>query len=73
LEFLTDVTVTTLCSHRTVPPFGAAGGGAGATGENWAELPDGRQVALQGNDEIDLPAGSIFGLETPGGGGWGAG
>jgi 5-oxoprolinase (ATP-hydrolysing) len=73
LEFLTDVTVTTLCSHRTIPPFGAAGGGAGATGENWAELPDGRQVALQGNDEIDLPAGSIFGLATPGGGGWGAG
>ena len=71
LEFLTDVTVTTLCSHRTVPPFGAAGGGTGVTGENWAELPDGQQIALQGNDEIDLPAGSIFGLATPGGGGWG--
>jgi 5-oxoprolinase (ATP-hydrolysing) len=71
LEFLTDVTVTTLCSHRTVPPFGAAGGDTGVTGENWAELPDGRQIALQGNDEIDLPAGSIFGLATPGGGGWG--
>jgi N-methylhydantoinase B/oxoprolinase/acetone carboxylase alpha subunit len=43
------------------------------TGENWAELPDGQKVDLQGNDEIDLPAGSIFGLATPGGGGWGAG
>jgi 5-oxoprolinase (ATP-hydrolysing) len=73
LEFLTDVTVTTLCSHRTIPPFGAAGGAPGVTGENWAELPDGQKVDLQGNDEIDLPAGSIFGLATPGGGGWGAG
>jgi 5-oxoprolinase (ATP-hydrolysing) len=73
LEFLTDVTVTTLCSHRTIPPFGAAGGAPGVTGENWAELLDGQKVDLQGNDEIDLPAGSIFGLATPGGGGWGAG
>ena len=73
LEFLTDVTVTTLCSHRTIPPFGAAGGAPGVTGENCAELPGGHKVDLQGNDEIDLPAGSIFGLATPGGGGWGAG
>ena len=72
LEFLTDVTVTTLCSHRVIPPFGAAGGDSGATGQNWAELPDGSRVELKGNDEIDLPAGSIFGLATPGGGGWGA-
>ena len=42
------------------------------TGQNWAELPDGSRVELNGNDEIDLPAGSIFGLATPGGGGWGA-
>jgi len=27
---------------------------------------------LKGNDEIDLPAGSVFGLATPGGGGWGS-
>jgi len=72
LEFLTDVTVTTLCSHRDIPPFGVAGGNHGATGKNWAELPDGTRVDLKGNDEINLPAGSIFGLATPGGGGWGA-
>ena len=71
LEFLTDVTVTTLCSHRVIPPFGVVGGDSGATGQNWAELPDGSRVELKGNDEIDLPAGSIFGLATPGGGGWG--
>ena len=72
LEFLEPVTVTTLSSHRVIPPFGASGGAAGAVGRNWAELPDGRRVDLQGNDEIDLPAGGVFVMETPGGGGFGA-
>jgi 5-oxoprolinase (ATP-hydrolysing) len=71
LRFLTPVTVTTLCSHRIVPPFGVEGGGNGTTGQNWAELPDGTRREMQGNDEIDLPAGSVFGMATPGGGGWG--
>ncbi|MFK7754750.1 MAG: hydantoinase B/oxoprolinase family protein [Sedimentitalea sp.] len=72
IKFLSPVTVTTLCSHRTIPPFGANGGAPGAVGLNWAELPDGTRVDLKGNDEIDLPTGAVFGLETPGGGGWGA-
>lgn len=72
LRFLTPVTVTTLCSHRRVPPFGVDGGAPGAVGLNWAELPDGTRVDLKGNDEIDLPVDAVFGLATPGGGGWGA-
>jgi 5-oxoprolinase (ATP-hydrolysing) len=68
--FEVPVTVTTLCSHRTVPPFGVDGGDPGAVGVNWAELPDGTRVDLKGNDEIDLPAGGVFGMATPGGGGW---
>lgn len=72
MRFLTPVTVTTLCSHREIAPFGVDGGGNGGVGRNWAELPDGQTVALKGNDEIDLPAGSVFGMETPGGGGWGS-
>ncbi len=71
LRFLEPVTVTTLCSHRIVPPFGVDGGQPGAVGENWAELPDGTRLRLKGNDEIDLPAGGLFELRTPGGGGWG--
>lgn len=71
LRFLEPVTVTTLCSHRVVPPFGVVGGNPGAVGVNAAVLPDGTRVALKGNDEIDLPAGAIFEMETPGGGGWG--
>jgi len=71
LTFLEPVTVTTLCSHRVVPPFGAAGGAAGKTGENSARLPDGSIVPLKGNAEIDLPVGATFILKSPGGGGWG--
>jgi len=71
VRFLVPVTVTTLCSHRVVPPFGVAGGHAGQVGENTALMPDGTRVILRGNDEIDLPAGAAFEMRTPGGGGWG--
>ncbi len=71
MTFLEPVTVTTLCSHRVVPPFGVDGGEAGQVGENSAVLPDGTTVELKGNDEIDLPAGGKFILKSPGGGGWG--
>lgn len=72
LRFLAPVTVTTLSSHRIIPPFGVEGGEPGAVGVNSAEFPDGRRVTLQGNDEIALPAGGLFEMLTPGGGGWGA-
>ena len=71
MRFLEALTVTTLSSHRIIPPFGAAGGDPGAVGRNWAELPDGTRRDLPGNAEIDLAAGSVFVMETPGGGGWG--
>ncbi len=71
LRFLEPVTVTTLCGSRKVAPFGTMGGGAGALGENLIHWPDGRVEALQGNDERDLPAGAMFEMRTPGGGGWG--
>jgi len=71
LRFLVPVKVTTLCSHRVVPPFGVDGGAPGAVGVNTAEMPDGTRVALKGNDEIDLPEGALFEILTPGGGGWG--
>ena len=71
LRFLAPVTVTTLCSSRMIAPFGAAGGAPGAVGENRVIWPDGRMEELKGNDERDLPAGAVFEMLTPGGGGWG--
>ncbi|NHB76065.1 hydantoinase B/oxoprolinase family protein [Rhodobacter calidifons] len=73
LRFLEPVTVTTLCGSRKVAPFGAAGGGPGAVGENLVHWPDGRVERLEGNDARDLPAGAAFEMRTPGGGGWGEG
>ncbi|MEO0664818.1 MAG: hydantoinase B/oxoprolinase family protein, partial [Pseudomonadota bacterium] len=72
LRFLEPVTVTVLCGHRIVPPFAGDGAEPGHVGVNWAELPDGSRVAQKGNDEIELPSESVYGMETPGGGGWGA-
>ncbi len=71
LRFLAPVTVTTLCGSRRIGPFGADGGGPGALGENLVCWPDGRVERLDGNDERDLPAGAVFEMRTPGGGGWG--
>ncbi|WP_103257785.1 hydantoinase B/oxoprolinase family protein [Tabrizicola aquatica] len=71
LRFLAPVTVTTLCGSRKIAPFGGAGGGPGAVGENLVHWPDGRVERLEGNDERDLPAGAEFEMRTPGGGGWG--
>jgi 5-oxoprolinase (ATP-hydrolysing) len=70
LRFLEPVTVTTICSHRKVQPFGVGGAGGGQVGLNYALLPDGTRVDLQGNDEIELPVDGVFVLETPGGGGF---
>jgi 5-oxoprolinase (ATP-hydrolysing) len=71
LRFLEPVTVTTLSSHRIIPPFGVDGGSPGAVGENWVIWPDGRRERLEGNDARDLPADASFEMRTPGGGGWG--
>lgn len=70
LRFLEPVTVTTLCGSRKVAPFGV-GGAPGAVGENLVQWTDGRIERLEGNDERDLPPGSVFEMRTPGGGGWG--
>ncbi len=71
LRFLVPVTVTTLSLSRKVAPFGVSGGAPGALGENIAEWPDGRRETLGGNAEVALPAGAVFEMRTPGGGGWG--
>ncbi len=71
LRFLTPVTVTTLCSSRSVAPFGGVGGESGALGENRVIRPDGSIEVLPGNAEATLPAGAAFEMRTPGGGGWG--
>jgi 5-oxoprolinase (ATP-hydrolysing) len=71
LRFLAPMTVSTLSSHRRVPPYGMAGGAPGQLGRQWVERADGRVTGLTGCDCAQLGPGDVFVLETPGGGGYG--
>ena len=71
LRFLEPMTVTTLSSHRRVPPYGMAGGSPGGLGRHWIARAGGSVTAMQGCDSVPVDAGDVFVLETPGGGGYG--
>ena len=71
LRFLEPMTVTTLASHRRVPPYGMAGGGPGGLGRHWIARADGSVTAMAGCDSVPVATGDVFILETPGGGGYG--
>lgn len=66
LELLAPLRLSLLSDRRTVPPFGLAGGSAGAPGQGrHGEQP------LAARDTIDAQPGDIVTIETPGGGGYG--
>ncbi|MEV4238497.1 hydantoinase B/oxoprolinase family protein [Nocardia sp. NPDC049737] len=71
LRFTEAVTVSTLSSHRRVPPYGMAGGAPGALGRNRIERADGTVQDLSGADSAHLDPGDVLVIETPGGGGYG--
>ena len=71
VRFLEPMTVTTLASHRRVPPYGMAGGKPGALGRHWVEHADGSVTPMRGCDSVAVAAGDLFVIETPGGGGYG--
>jgi len=70
LELLAPATVTLLADRRGRGPYGLAGGGAGRPGVN-ACLSDGEWRAAPAKGTLELPAGAVLHIETPGGGGWG--
>jgi 5-oxoprolinase (ATP-hydrolysing) len=49
-----------------------AGGAPGAPGHNFVQRAGGRRVELGPTDRIEMAAGDVFVVETPGGGGYGA-
>ena len=71
LRFLQPMTAGILAGHRRVAPYGMAGGGAGRVGENWLEHADGSITPLGYKGQIDVQAGDLFVILTPGGGGFG--
>jgi 5-oxoprolinase (ATP-hydrolysing) len=73
IEFAGPMTVSTLSGHRSVAPYGMAGGSPGALGHNRVERADGSTVELAGCDSAEVRAGDVLVIETPGGGGYGRG
>jgi GrpB-like predicted nucleotidyltransferase (UPF0157 family) len=73
LQMLEDATVSLITERRTSQPWGLWGGEAGAVGENWL-LPGGEESRRQRLDDkctIEMRAGDVLRMLTPGGGGWG--
>src|SRR3984885_4606579 len=61
-----------VCCERTVtPPFGLAGGLAGAPAKLTLRLPDGSARKLTSKGGFTAPAGSLVVVEAPGSGGYG--
>ncbi len=72
IRFLAPMTASILSGSRRVPPFGLAGGGAGAVGRNRLERADGRLEELGGCAQVSVQPGDLLEIATPGGGGFGA-
>lgn len=72
LRFLEPMTAAILSNNRVFAPFGMAGGEPGEKGRNLVLRADGRVEALGHIGKVDMQAGDVFVIETPGGGGYGA-
>jgi N-methylhydantoinase B/oxoprolinase/acetone carboxylase alpha subunit len=73
LEVLEAATLSLITERRVSSPWGLAGGEPGAVGENWL-LRGGdasRAERLPDKCTIQLAAGDVVRIRTPGGGGWG--
>ena len=72
VRFRQAMTAGILSNRRKVPPFGLAGGNAGASGRNAVERADGSVEELSATASVEMKRGDVFVIETPGGGGYGA-
>ncbi|MFN2158725.1 MAG: hydantoinase B/oxoprolinase family protein [Anaerolineales bacterium] len=72
IKMLTDAHVTLLTERRRLAPYGLAGGEPGQLGENML-LSKGQEHHLPGKASIELQAGDVLSIRTPGGGGYGKG
>lgn len=72
VEFLRSLTVSLLTSRRNSQPYGMAGGGPGACGQNLLRRAGGSaDETLPSRAQIRVSPGDRLTLITPGGGGWG--
>jgi len=71
IRFLEPMTASILANNRIIPPFGMAGGEPGSLGRNWVERADGTVVKLSYAESVEVGAGDLFVIQTPGGGAFG--
>ncbi len=74
IEFLRPVRVSLLMERRgPYAPYGLHGGESGALGRNTLQKINGDITDLGGKASLDVAAGELLTIESPGGGGWGNG
>jgi N-methylhydantoinase B len=73
LELLTAARVTLITERRARGPYGLAGGEPGGPGENRVRASAAARSSrvLPGKVQVDLPAGAVVTIVSPGGGGFG--
>ena len=71
VRFLEPMTASILSNGRVHGAFGMAGGAAGAPGINRVERVGGATESLGHIGSVEMAAGDVFVIETPGGGGCG--
>ncbi|SFQ32734.1 hydantoinase B/oxoprolinase family protein [Variovorax sp. 770b2] len=72
IRFLEPMSASILSNGRMHGAFGMGGGQPGAVGVNRIERACGTVETLSHSAQVDMAAGDIFIIETPGGGGYGA-
>ncbi|MEG5058107.1 hydantoinase B/oxoprolinase family protein [Microcoleus sp. A2-C5] len=71
VRFLEDMTAGILSGRRVISPCGLHGGESGKVGRNYVERFDGNVEELGSTASVEMQAGDVFVIETPGGGGYG--
>jgi N-methylhydantoinase B len=71
LQVLVNCQATLLTERRKHQPYGLNGGEPGKSGHNYL-IQGEQQIQLPGKGNIELHAGDIISIQTPGGGGYGS-
>lgn len=71
LLFRKPVTLSVLTERRVLRPYGMAGGKSAKKGVNLLLKSDGRVIYLGSKTAVNIDAGDVFAMQTPGGGGYG--
>ncbi len=71
LKFRRPMAAAILSNRRRIAPFGLEGGGDGQPGRNTLLRADGSRQDLPATAQVEVAAGDVIVIETPGGGGWG--